>query len=138
MSQLVDTVDCSCDGIDLDTCKLEQLKTKLSDKATELLNSKKLEQGVIFKDLRVRICTYEADREIDEPPYAEITLVWDESESTEKRNKRIEKAKAEIDKDIERYEKKKAEKLAAEEQRKHDEVTKSMEVLVKAGYTVSK
>ena len=65
-------------------------------------------------------------------------MVWDESESTDERNKRIEKAKAKIDKDIERYEKKKAEKLAAEEQRKHDEVTKAMEVLVKAGYTVSR
>lgn len=137
VSERIERIDGGPFGTDITAEKLEQLRYKLSKKADELVNSSKREDGVQFKDLRIRICECDTGDEYDYP-YTEIYIVWDESESTKERDARVSKAKEKIDKDIERYEKKKAEKEEAKSQKTTEEIKNAMKLLVENGYTVCK
>lgn len=100
-------------------------------KKTEELKSK----GVDFKDVTIGIIGdgfHYNPNGADDEPYMDIHLQWQELETDEEREKRIERKKKWIDKDIE-CEKKRAE---YEKQQKENELWKAIETIRRNGYNV--
>ena len=100
-------------------------------KKTEELKSK----GVDFKNLTIGITGdgfHYNPNGADDEPYMNIYLQWQEMETDEEREKRIERKKKSIDKDIECEKRnEEAKKLA-----KQREIERSIETLRQAGYRV--
>ena len=104
----------------------------------ELIIKKKVElksSGVDFKDATIGIIGdgfHYNPNGADDEPYMNVYLQWQELETDEEREKRIERTKKRIDEDIE-YEKRKEEAKKLAEQK---EIERSIERLRNAGYQV--
>lgn len=100
-------------------------------KKTEELKSK----GIDFKDVTIGITGdgfHYNPNGADDDPYMDIYLQWQEMETDEEREKRIERKKKSIDEDIEREKRKEEAKKLAEK----EEIERSIETLRRAGYNV--
>lgn len=104
----------------------------------ELIIKKKVElksSGVDFKDVTIGIIGdgyHYNPNGADDEPYMNVYLQWQELETDEEREKRIERQKKRIDQDIE-DEKKRAE---YEKQQKENELWKAIETIRRNGYQV--
>jgi len=100
-------------------------------KKTEELKSK----GVDFKNVTIGIIGdgfHYNPNGADDEPYMDIHLQWQELETDEEREKRIERKKKWIDEDIESEKRREETKKLAEQK----EIERSIETLRKAGYKV--
>ena len=100
-------------------------------KKTEELKSK----GVDFKNVTIGIIGdgfHYNPNGADDEPYMDIHLQWQELETDEDREKRIEQKKKWIDEDIESEKRREEAKKLAEQK----EIERSIETLRKAGYKV--
>lgn len=100
-------------------------------KKTEELKSK----GIDFKDVTIGITGdgfHYNPNVADDEPYMNIYLQWQELETDEEREKRIERKKKSIDETIEREKRKEEAKKKAEK----EEIARSIKILHRAGYNV--
>ena len=112
---------------------LEEIEAwkELIIKKTEELKSK----GVDFKDVTIGIIGdgfHYNPNGADDDPYMEIYLEWQELETDDEREKRIERKKKWIDEEIEREKRMEEAKKLAEQK----EIERSIERLRNAGYQV--
>lgn len=104
----------------------------------ELIIKKKTElksNGVDFKDVTIGIIGdgfHYNPNGADDEPYMNVYLQWQELETDEEREKRIERTKKRIDEDIECEKRKEEAKKLAEQK----EIERSIERLRNAGYQV--
>lgn len=127
-SQVIESLDENSHDFTLDD--IEAWK-ELIIKKTEELKSK----GVDFKNVTIGIIGdgfHYNPNGADDEPYMNIYLQWQELETDEEREKRIERKKKWIDEDIESEKRREEAKKLAEQK----EIERSIETLRKAGYNV--
>ena len=127
-SQVIESLDDNCQDFTLDD--IEAWKELIIKKTEELKSN-----GVDFKNVTIGIIGdgfHYNPNGADDEPYMDIHLQWQELETNEEREKRIEQKKKWIDEDIEREKRKEEAKKLAEQM----EIERSIETLRRAGYNV--